>query len=601
MTYCPNIWVSHHFYEEVLAALRDRSVNSQRTQASVPVYRSTGESTTEYLLISAFVNFTQNTADFKPSYRIHSDSIVGLPAVGDHSLVLLDHNGSKLITYSVQISSGSDNDPDEDEYGLLVETVPWIDGTAQIALQHNGQTLATQNVSAATPQVTVDQPNGHEFITDVLEVGWSANDADGDALSYTVQYSHDGGQSWDTVGTGITNTLSVHLDAMHLPGSDNALVRVMASDGVNTSIDQSDQPFSVAHKVPEPIINSPADGETYVEGQTIGLFGDAYDVEDGYLRDAAITWTSDRSGILGTGTSVYPENMALGPHQITMMATDSDGNQSTATITLTIQQAPKPPSRASQPSPTIGATDVPIGASLSWTGGDPNPDDTVSYDVYFDTVDPPVLQVSSLLSATSYDPPGDLLPGMTYYWQVIAHDSSGLQTAGPVWSFTTTATAAFTLQSGWNMVSSHVQPGNPAVSSVLAGIVDEVVLMKNGDGQVYWPAFGINEIGDWDVTDGYQIYMSNPTALAITGTAVDPSATPIPLIAGWNMAAYLLGSPLAIDQALASIDGALYLAKNGDGQVYWPAFGVNQIGEMQPGQGYQLYMSNAGTLVYPGN
>jgi hypothetical protein len=36
---------------------------------------------------------------------------------------------------------------------------------------------------------------------------------------------------------------------------------------------------------------------------------------------------------------------------------------------------------------------------------------------------------------------------------------------------------------------------------------------------------------------------------------MDPTQRPISLPAGWNMTAYLLGSPLAIDQALASIDG----------------------------------------------
>jgi hypothetical protein len=35
------------------------------------------------------------------------------------------------------------------------------------------------------------------------------------------------------------------------------------------------------------------------------------------------------------------------------------------------------------------------------------------------------------------------------------------------------------------------------------------------------------------------------------------------------------------------------------GQVYWPALGINQIGSMQPGQGYQINLSSAGTLTYP--
>jgi hypothetical protein len=45
----------------------------------------------------------------------------------------------------------------------------------------------------------------------------------------------------------------------------------------------------------------------------------------------------------------------------------------------------------------------------------------------------------------------------------------------------------------------------------------------------------------------------------------------------------------------------MVIAKNGSGRVYWPALGINSIGDMNPGEGYQLYMSAAATLTYPAN
>jgi hypothetical protein len=43
----------------------------------------------------------------------------------------------------------------------------------------------------------------------------------------------------------------------------------------------------------------------------------------------------------------------------------------------------------------------------------------------------------------------------------------------------------------------------------------------------------------------------------------------------------------------------LVIAKNNNGQTYIPGYGINDIGTMQPGQGYQVYLTAADTLVYP--
>jgi hypothetical protein len=163
----------------------------------------------------------------------------------------------------------------------------------------------------------------------------------------------------------------------------------------------------------------------------------------------------------------------------------------------------------------------------------------------------------------------------------------------------TTTTQEITLTSGWNMISAYVTPTDPAIAAVLAGIVNDVVLVKNGAGEVYWPDFGIDQIGEWDELDGYQVYMSNPRTLEIAGTKTSPELSPITLPQGWSLIAYLRDAPHPVDQALSSVLSQLLLAKNNDGQVYWPAFGINQIGNMQPGQGYQVYMNSSGTLTYP--
>jgi uncharacterized repeat protein (TIGR01451 family) len=95
-------------------------------------------------------------------------------------------------------------------------------------------------------------------------------------------------------------------------------------------------------------------------------------------------------------------------------------------------QAPNTPS---SPSPADGAPDVSTDAHLSWTGGDPDLGDTLTYDIYLGTnTAPPV--VSTGQTQATYNP-GTLSYGTLYYWKIVATDNHGSSSEGPVWSFTT--------------------------------------------------------------------------------------------------------------------------------------------------------------------
>lgn len=97
---------------------------------------------------------------------------------------------------------------------------------------------------------------------------------------------------------------------------------------------------------------------------------------------------------------------------------------------------PMPPFAPSAPAPADNAAAVAVNTNLGWTGGDPNPGNTVTYKVYLDTVNPPAtLRITQ--SATTYDPPADLAPCTTYFWRIVATDNTNRTTNGPVWRFDT--------------------------------------------------------------------------------------------------------------------------------------------------------------------
>jgi uncharacterized repeat protein (TIGR01451 family) len=110
---------------------------------------------------------------------------------------------------------------------------------------------------------------------------------------------------------------------------------------------------------------------------------------------------------------------------------DSESGVITRTAAITVENAL--PSLPANPFPVNGAVNQSLALTLAW---DPSLDlncDAISYDLYFGLDNPPPLLAST--SDASYDP-GPLLPGVTYFWSVTAHDGIG-QIASPVWSFTT--------------------------------------------------------------------------------------------------------------------------------------------------------------------
>lgn len=159
------------------------------------------------------------------------------------------------------------------------------------------------------------------------------------------------------------------------------------------------------------------------------------------------------------------------------------------------------------------------------------------------------------------------------------------------------------LLSGWNMISTYIEPENAALENIFSKIFENTVIVKNNLGQIYFPEFDINDIGNWDIMQGYQVYMSKAKTLTISGYKIIPEATQISLSAGWNIIAYLRDNPMDIETALAPLvdKEKLVIAKDNMGNVYYPAFEINMIGDMMPGQGYQIYLLSSTSLTYQEN
>ena len=94
------------------------------------------------------------------------------------------------------------------------------------------------------------------------------------------------------------------------------------------------------------------------------------------------------------------------------------------------------PDSPTSPYPQQNATLQSVAPTLTWSCSNPG-GNALTYDVYFGTTNPPTTAIATHGSKTIVKMTG-LSNLTTYYWQVVARNSTGATTTGPVWQFTTT-------------------------------------------------------------------------------------------------------------------------------------------------------------------
>jgi hypothetical protein len=165
---------------------------------------------------------------------------------------------------------------------------------------------------------------------------------------------------------------------------------------------------------------------------------------------------------------------------------------------------------------------------------------------------------------------------------------------------------------GWSMLSTYIDIGNSTNLLVgqyfeANGLAQKISIMKNYQGNVYWPLYNLDFIEQFVKSEGYQIKMNIAESWLVEGKLICPEDEVINLNSGWSIRPYTRTTVGSIASLLDSITAApfttgdLELVKNWQGQIFWPYYGLNNIDTMCPGAGYQFNMNNAANLRYTSN
>ncbi|MBT3208233.1 MAG: T9SS type A sorting domain-containing protein [Bacteroidetes bacterium] len=157
------------------------------------------------------------------------------------------------------------------------------------------------------------------------------------------------------------------------------------------------------------------------------------------------------------------------------------------------------------------------------------------------------------------------------------------------------------LPQSWSYFSTYIIPTELSFDSIFMDVNSNLLILKDYFGQTYWPIYGINNIGNISICEGYQLKMAITDTIIISGFLTQPEFTNCNIPFGWSYFSYLRKTPASIINMLSNVVNDIEIVKNYFGQTYWPIYGLNLIGNMIPGEGYQVKMNNGATLTYPAN
>ncbi|MFM8412579.1 MAG: hypothetical protein ACKOCT_20195 [Alphaproteobacteria bacterium] len=344
MTYCSPYWISDYTTNGIYDSLD--SLPAVLARAEAPRGAVNGD----WLIASGSVEPERRSGRFTVVERTGAVADPGPPTAGPLVLELRGGTGVVLASYPFA-GSAVDDVPGRFAFGVVV---PFVAGTTQLRVI-DGATravLAVRSVSPSAPTVAdVRLPGAPNPVNGIVNVEWTASDADGDTLAYDLSASRDGGQTFRPIVLGIA-TNHVSLDTSMLGGGTNRL-RIVASDGVNTATAESAS-FTVPARPPVPWITSPLDGFAVDWGQLVSFAVEVKDLQDAFVPDDRIVWTN-QYGPLGAGRRLQTDRLQVGENRIRVTATNSLGVSGGADLKVIVGDRLAPPAATLSVDPaTIG-------------------------------------------------------------------------------------------------------------------------------------------------------------------------------------------------------------------------------------------------------
>lgn len=329
MSYANTTWMSHSTWSRLCGA--------------IPGNQTPGSPTGPVLMVQGTLNTALNTTELWPLYQLPEGVIdnqivmASFAAAGQipnspYLIRLLNATGAPLSTVPLVLSALMDGN--RHQLGFL-QFLPYDPKIRRIQFLRGTEVLAEKSASPNAPDPITITRRIVDEVAQTLDLAWTTADADGDPLLFTIQYTPDNGATWQTIQSGCPY-LSFHLNTRVLPGGSQCRIRIIATDGFNTTIGLTET-FVLQKHNPEILIDGIKETERVPYGATKSLLGAAFDAEDGSLPADSLLWVlQGPTAITSTGSTISVSELSPGSYAATLGATDSNNQRRAGTRRFSI-------------------------------------------------------------------------------------------------------------------------------------------------------------------------------------------------------------------------------------------------------------------------
>jgi hypothetical protein len=203
---------------------------------------------------------------------------------------------------------------------------------------------------------------------------------------------------------------------------------------------------------------------------------------------------------------------------------------------------------------------------------------------------------TSLVENTNYTDENPA-PGIHTYYVTSVHNTGESEASNLVTVTAGMATHTLELSSGWNSISSFLNPSVSDIESICNPIMGDMIIMQNLY-DLYYPHMNINTIDEWEYQKGYLIKVEGDCQLPIQGYASDNKT--LQLNNGWNLISVLSDCDVDTEELFSGITSYIRIVKDAAGTgVYWPSMGINSLPVMKSGKAYYVKIFTNKTITFP--
>jgi hypothetical protein len=154
------------------------------------------------------------------------------------------------------------------------------------------------------------------------------------------------------------------------------------------------------------------------------------------------------------------------------------------------------------------------------------------------------------------------------------------------------------MQQGWSFISSYIEAADPNLSTLADYLepANNLIIMLNQPGKLFWPTANVNTIGDWDNQTAYKVKSNENGSWLIAGQKTANQT--INLNQGVNYVPVLTNQEVAIVDYFDPND-VLIIFELQTGNIYWPGGSTFTLTDLKPGFGYLGNFFNPVTIEYP--